>query len=162
MSKNHIGSRGAGYTHSLRVTISLASGAVKVLKAKRVAMRAVAPAPSAPTEKSSGYWFEVRDKKGKLLYHRPLPHGDPESVEVFDDPDGGTIRRVPSSKTEHKIELIIPDFPDSAEFTLHGPKTRAERAKPSSVLHRLAMEQLRDLALGKNPEEPTHKDGDAK
>ncbi|MBZ5512246.1 MAG: hypothetical protein LAN70_13910 [Acidobacteriia bacterium] len=164
MSKVHIASSTAGYTHSLRVTISLASGTVKVLKAMRVAMRAVAPPPSPPTEDSSGYWFEIRDKNGKLLYYRPLPHGDPESIEVFDDQKRGTIRRIPATKPERKIELIVPDFPDAAEFTLHGPKIRADRTKPSAVLNRLPMEHLRGLAQGKAATDggPSHERGGAR
>lgn len=134
----------SGYTHSLRVTISLAQGKVQVLHAMRVAMKALAPPPAAPTKESTGYWFEVRDQEGKLLYHRPLPHGDMESVEVFDE-EGG-IRRVASSNPERKIDLIIPDFPHAAELTLHGPARREERMKPSAVLNRVPMEHLRSLA----------------
>jgi hypothetical protein len=164
MSKVHIASSAAGYTHSLRVTISLALGTVKILKTMRVAMRAVAPPPSSPTENSSGYWFEVRDRNSKLLYHRPLPHADPESVEVFDDPKGGIIRRVPATKPERKLELIVPDFPDAAELTLHGPKTPADPMQPSAVLSRLPMEHLRGIAQGKIVTKggPSHESGGAK
>jgi len=126
MSKTHIASTAVSYTSSLRITISLSSGKVEVLKAARVAMRVMAPPPSPPSENGAGYWFEVRDKDGNLLYHRPLPHSDLSSIEVFDDPKGGTIRRVTVPESERKIDLIIPDFPNAVEFTLHGPEPKVK------------------------------------
>lgn len=152
------------YTHSLRVSISLTSEKLNLSKVIRVWMRAAAPPPAPPTENSSGYWFEVRAKNGTLLYYRPLPLGDVESIEVFDDPQGGTIRRVPSSEPERKLELVIPDLPDAAEFTVHGPNTRADRGKASSVLFRVPMEHLRALASGKTAADggPSHQRGGVK
>ena len=152
MSKLHIGSASTPYTHSLRVTLSLGSGKVAVLKALRVAMKAPAPPASPPAKNGSGFWFEVRDKDGALLYHRPIPHGSLDGIEVFDDPQGGTIRRVPVAKPDPQIELIIPDLPAATEFTLHGPERLSERRKPSAVLDRRQMEHLRSLAQdGRTP-----------
>ena len=68
---------------------------------------------------------------------------------VFDDPDGGTIRRVPVAGGPRKVELIVPDLPDATEFTLHGPEAHGERRKASVVLDRRAMGDLRDRAQGK-------------
>jgi hypothetical protein len=153
MSQVHIASTPVSYTHSLRVLLSLANGEVKVLKVTRVAMRALAAPPNPPQENSSGFWFEVRSGDGKLLYHRPLPHGDVESLEVFDDPEGGAIRRVPVKDSERKVELIVPDMREAAELTLHGPKHAAERAKPSLVLDRFSMDELRERALGRGGNE---------
>ena len=149
MSQIHVASAIVPYTYSLRVLLSLNGGKVQVLKATRVAMRAPGSPPSPPAKEASGYWFEVRDKAGKLLYHRPLPHADMDSIEVFDDPKGGTIRRVPVTNPERKIELIIPDLSDASEFTLHGPEKSTERRKPSGVLDRHTMESLRGLAQGR-------------
>jgi hypothetical protein len=153
MSQVHIASTPIPYTHSLRVLFSLANGEVTVLKVTRVAMRALAPPPAPPQENSSGFWFEVRDKEGKLLYHRPFPHGDLDSVEVFDDPEGGTIRRVPVKDSERKVELIVPDIPGAAELAVHGAKHPTERRKPSLVLDRFSMDELRERALGRGGNE---------
>ena len=149
MSKAHISSTAVPYTHSLRVTLSLGRGSVTIQKVTRVAMRAPAPPPTAPAENASGFWFEVRNGKGEVLYHRPLPIRDLDSVEVFDDPKGGTIRRVPSTKAERKLDLIVPDLADAAEFILHGPASAAEQRKPSKVLDRQSFQALRRLAQGR-------------
>ena len=148
MSNLHIGSAPAPYTHSLRVTFSLGAGQVTVVKALRVAMKAPAAPPSPPAKNGSGFWFEVRDKDGGLLYHRPIPHGGFDSIEVFDDPKSGAIRRVPTAKPNPQVELIIPDLPGATEFTLHGPERLADRRKPSAILDRRQMEHLRSLAQG--------------
>ena len=148
MSKVHIASTPVPYTYSLRVLLSFTKGEAKVLKVTRVAMRALAAPSNPPQENSSGFWFEVRDGEGKLLYHRPFPHGDLESTEVFEDPQKGAIRRVPVKDSERKIELIVPDMTASAEITVHGPRVAADRMKPSAMLVRYSMENLRKQALG--------------
>jgi hypothetical protein len=153
MSKVHIASTPVPYTYSLRVLLSVTKGEVKLLKVTRVAMRALAAPSSPPQENSSGFWFEVRDAEGKLLYHRPLPHGDVESVEVFDDPQKGKIRRVPVKDSERKVELIVPDLTTSSQLTVHGPRLAADRMKPSAMLVRYSIENLRKQASG---EEPSH------
>jgi hypothetical protein len=146
MSKMHIASTAVPYTHSLRVTLSLAKGKVQILNATRVAMRAPGAPPSPPTRDSSGFWFEIRDKEGKLIYYRPLPHPDLDSLEVFDDPEGGTIRRVPASPSEIKIDLILPDLPQASEFLLYGAERSADRYRPSVELDRKSMDSLRETA----------------
>lgn len=148
MSKVHIASTPVPYTHSLRVLLTIARGQVQILRVTRVAMRALAAPSHPPQENSAGYWFEIRDTEGKLLYHRPFPHGDVESIEVFDDPDGGTIRRVPATDAERKVELIVPDLATSSEITVHGPRTAAERTRPSAMLVRYSMADLRKRASG--------------
>lgn len=146
MSKTHYGGQPLTYSHALRVTLSFASGRISELKATRIAMRVPATLETPPPENGAGYWFEVRDAGGRLLYCRPLPHGDPGSIEVFDDPEGGGIRRVPVARRETKVDLLVPDFPEAAEFTLHGPERPADRRKASAVLGRRPMDQLRQIA----------------
>lgn len=160
MSRVHVASVAVPYTHSLRVTLSLSlkDGKVQLLQAVRVPMRALASPPSPPAKEGSGFWFELRDAHGKVLYHRPLPDPDFASVEVFDDPKSGSIRRVPTKRSETKLDLILPDLPQAAEFVLYGAATSADVQKPSKPLDQRSMDSLREAAQGQSkPPEPQSK-----
>lgn len=148
MSSLHIASRPVPYTNSFRITFVAEPGKVEVASVARVAMRALASLPPPSGESHSGFWFELRGDKGDLLYHRPIRDPLPDSVEVFDDPQGGTIRRVPTTRTRAKFDVIAPDLPGAAEFTLHGPAGGGPEARrrPSGVLIRRSMDELRKAA----------------
>ncbi len=150
MSRFHVASVPVPYTHSLRVTLFLKDGNLRVLQVVRVAMRAPAAPPSPPAKEQSGFWFEVRDAQGNLLYHRPLPHPVTDSIEVFDDPKGGSIRRVPAKRAEVKFDLILPDLPQATEFTFYGAGRDVDLRKPSTVLERRSMDSLREGAQSKS------------
>lgn len=151
MSKAHLASSPVPYTHCLRLTLSIDNGSVQLLKVTRVAMRALAADPAPPAAGTSGFWFEVTDPNGKVIYHLPLPHSDLDSVEVFDDPQGGAIRRVPRSRGgPRKVELIVPDLPAAAIFTLHGTPRGAQRREPSIALFQHAMDGLRRIATSRS------------
>ena len=145
MSELHVASVPVPYTHCLRVSLSLANGTVQIMKVTRVAMRAPASPATPPSRGSSGFWFEVQDGKGKLLYHRPLPSTHLDSLEVFDEKTGG-IRRVANTKGTARLELILPDIPQGAEFVLHGAASPSDRLKASTVLDRRPMDKLREAA----------------
>lgn len=146
MSSLHTGSRPVPYTHSFRITFAAEPGKVEIVSVARVAMRAPASLPMPPGDGHSGFWFELRSDKGDLLYVRPLRNPLPDSVEVFDDPQGGTIRRVPTDRTQAKFDVIAPDLPDAAEFTLYGPAAKQAARRPSGVLFRRSLGELRQAA----------------
>jgi hypothetical protein len=127
MSTHHIASTPVSYSYSFRLTFTIESGRVKLLSAAREEMRAPAPATPPPAKEQSGFWVELRSEKGELLYYRPFRNPLPDSVEVFDDEKGGTIRRVPSTRTEAKFDMIVPDLPAASQLVVHGAARGASR-----------------------------------
>jgi hypothetical protein len=132
------------YTHSLRLTFVYRDGDVRLARTERVAMIAPAVVTAPPTGDQAGYRVEVRDAQGNLLYHRPLHDPTQEGIEVFGDEPGEPIYRVDNPKREGEFDVLVPDFPAAAEFSLYGPPPEStERYGPSRELLKRDFEKLR-------------------
>jgi hypothetical protein len=147
---HHIASTSVSYSHSFRLTFTIHPGRVELVSLARVAMRAPAPATPPPSERQSGFWVELRGDKGELLYHRALRNPLPDSLEVFDDEKNGTIRRVPTNRTEAKFDVIVPDLAAASDVVVHGIPTKSDARGPSRPLIKLSMEELRRTAAAQD------------
>lgn len=58
----------------------------------------------------SGFWYELRDRSGKLLYRGKSANPFEPSLELFEL--DGSISRVPLQRKEVYVELLIPDLPE--------------------------------------------------
>ena len=113
------------YTHTLRVTFAYDGPKLEITRVERVAMRAPAVATPPPQEGQAGYWLEVRDGNGALIYHRPLHDPLRRDIESFGDPSGTPMRRHPATTTKGEFEVLVPDLPGAQTFRLHGPSIEA-------------------------------------
>jgi hypothetical protein len=89
---------------------------------------------------SSGFWFEVQDENGRVLFHRLLHDPLRMAVEVY-YPDG-KIQRVTGPPTEGEFEVLVPDIPGAATIVLFGsvPSSLAQReVAPASELGRFPL-----------------------
>jgi len=122
------------YTHTLRITFAHDGPKLEIKHVQRVAMRA--PAALAPaSDNQAGYWLEVRDGKGALIYHRPIHDPLRHHVESFGDAPGAPMRRHPATTDQGEFEVLVPDLPDAQTFRLHGPSA----APPTAAAATLAM-----------------------
>ena len=121
----------------------------------RVEMIAPPQVTPPPEKEQTGYWFEVRDANGALLYHRVLHDPIRIDVEVFADDTRQTITRVPIAEPRGEFEALVPDFPSARTFALWGPPPDArDRAVPSRVLLSVDFDELRKRR-SKGPKPPT-------
>ncbi len=97
----------AAYSHTLRITFAYDGEKLDIASVARVAMRAPAPTTPPPNESQVGYWLELRDASGTLLYHRPLHDPIRQDVELFGDKPGDPIRRVPGRHPKGEFEVLI-------------------------------------------------------
>jgi hypothetical protein len=122
---------------SVRLTFAYSGEDVRLIRAEPV--RKVAPgAPGLPPpdKDSAGYWFDLRDRDGAILYHRILHNPMCDDVEIF-DPDA----RQPISRerreglSEGEFTILVPDVAAAVRFHLHlAPVGRAEQAaKPRTL-----------------------------
>ena len=144
MMSHHVGSEPSAYSHCFRVEVTVDGDGARVTNVQRVAMRAPASAPEAPADDQTGMWFELRDTDDRVLYHRPLRTAHLDSVEVFDDEETGTIRRVPVDRPQAKFDLIVPDLGEASQLALYGGRDTAERQRSSERLLHVDMSELRD------------------
>jgi hypothetical protein len=158
MSNHHLAAPPAAYTHSLRVEISIDGSRVSILKVHHVAMRAPAPSAAPTSDKHTGYWVQLHDANGKVLYHRSLrtPHVD--SVEVYADEEHGAIRRSPSPPRVFKMDLILPDLEGAEHLVLFGAHDMKQAARPSTEVLRAALTDLKRRAA--NPDGDDDNDAD--
>lgn len=107
------------YRKCLRLTFRAAEGAVQLVSHERLEMicpPSVGVRPEAG--KNSGFWMEVRDASGRVLFHRLLHSPLADFVEVY-SPDG-TIRREFKPVKESVFEVILPDDDDARSIVLMG------------------------------------------
>ncbi len=131
-SHPHFAQRTPQYTHSLRLTFSYSGTEVRLAGVERVAVLAPAAVTPPPEGEQAGYWIEVRDSAGNLLYHRPLHDPIRADIEVFGDEPGGPIYRVSNEKREGEFDVLVPDLPEASAFVLYGTPAEARTAGTAS------------------------------
>jgi hypothetical protein len=127
MSHPHA-SKPAAYTHTLRVTVAYDGTKIEVARVRRVAMRAPAQLATPPQGSRSGYWLEVRDAQGALLYYRALHDPLHRDMEAHGDRMGDPMHRYPNPSTKGEFEVLVPDLPGAQSFRLCGPPAGAHPA----------------------------------
>jgi hypothetical protein len=98
---------------------------------------------AAPRSGQSGYWVELRDAAGDLLYHRALSNPIRADVEVYSDDPRQTLTRIPMAAPEGQFEVLLPDLPDAHTFLFFGTPDGASESAPSRELFRADVDELR-------------------
>ena len=148
--------------YALRITFAFDGPNLTLKSVERVAMRVPAAAAVPPEGDRIGYWLEVRDAAGRLIYHRPVHDPLRLEVESYGDAAGAPLRRHARAAQRGEFELIVPDLPEAKTFRLHGPKealserplTDAEGHRvvtPSVPLREHSFASLRSLARSGKP-----------
>jgi hypothetical protein len=128
---------------TLRLTFAWQGARVRLIGSERVAMIAPGALTTPPEPGQTGYWFEVHDAAGKVIYRRPLHKPIRTDVEAFSPDARPSIARVPVATTEGRFTLLIPDIADAQTFALHGPADPARADEPAQELVRIDVDALR-------------------
>jgi hypothetical protein len=102
---------------------------------ERLTVEAATPAsdPIRGFEGQSGFWYELRDAKGALLYRRITGHPIRSEVEEH-DPDTGFHRHAVEKPTG-VFTVLLPDLPKAATLVIVGSPVKPEQhAKPATPL----------------------------
>jgi hypothetical protein len=144
------------HTHTLRITFAYDGPKLEIARVLRVTMRAPATTTTTTHENQAGYWLEVRDGTGALLYQRPIHDPMRRDIESFGDSPGDPMRRHPGTATKGEFEVLVPDLPGARTFRLHGPSAEARAAlAPSVSLSEHSFDDLHRFALraaGRGPQ----------
>lgn len=96
--------------------------------------------PSDPVhgyEGQSGFWYELRDAKGKVLYRRIVGKPIGAGVEVH-DPERGS-RWYDVKQPAGVVVALIPDLPNAESLVLvsspQDPRKGAAAAEPIATIH---------------------------
>jgi hypothetical protein len=134
--------RPASFT--LRLTFAYDANGIRLIRSQRVEMITPPSVTPPPQENQAGYWFEVRDANGRLLYYRVLHDPLQMDLEIFSNDPKQPITRVPNSNPNREFTLLVPDLPEADSFVFRGelPGPKGPFAPPQE-LARYSFDQLR-------------------
>ena len=130
-------------THALRLTFEYRGNDIRLTESRRVEMVTPSVVTPVPTQGQSGYWIQVTDASGRVVYHRPLHSPIAIGAEVFSPDRKQSIARVPLARREGQFTVLVPDLPEAATFALHGPIDPALPSEPAQELLRLDADAIR-------------------
>lgn len=133
--------------YALRLTFAYQGAQIRLARSERVAMIVPAPIGAPPQSGQSGYWLDVLDGSGRVVYHRTLHSPIRIDVEAFSPDRGGpSITRAPIASREGEFTVLIPDTPDAQTFRINGPADPERPDEPAGELLRLDVDALRRRA----------------
>jgi hypothetical protein len=104
---------------TLRLTFRVTGGDVRLESCVRLDMicpPSVGERPEAG--RHCGFWMQLQDAHGRVLFHRLLHAPLGHSVEVH-SPDG-KIQRVFGAPADTVFEVLVPDDPDAVSIVMMG------------------------------------------
>jgi hypothetical protein len=129
---------------TLRLTFAYDSTGIRLINSQRIEMIAPPAVTPAPQAGQAGYWVELRNAQGELLYHHPLSNPLQVDFEVFSNDPKQPLMRVPNPNPKGEFTVLVPDVSGAATFILNGPPTgAATQFEPSKELLRLTLDQIR-------------------
>jgi len=141
-------------THSLRVTFAYRGNDVHIVGSDRVAMIGPPAVGAAPRDGQTGYWLQIADASGRVLWHRALSNPVAIDVEAFPGEPGRSITRVPVATIEGRFTAIVPDVPGGADLSLHGPPDARTPDAPARGLLQVPLDALRKFVPPRSPGTP--------
>ena len=109
----------------------------RVRVAEMTLPRSAALPATRPGQVVGGFWFEVQDGQGDLLYRGRTPHPAEPSVEVFGR-DGRPHREPKAAADELEVEILVPEVATARAVLLVSDRSEQGEAKRrTQVLHRI-------------------------
>jgi hypothetical protein len=129
--------------HTLRLTFTYDQSDVHLEDSRRVEMIAPLGEPELIQQGRAGFWVELRDADEHILYQQALAgHPMRRELEVFDDPETGSIRRQRIDDPQGTFELLVPDIPEAQALVLFSSPPEA-MYKSAAELTRFSLDVAR-------------------
>lgn len=134
---------------TLRLTFEYEGERVRLVARQSVAKRTPSPSLTPIRQGQSGFWYELRDQSGSVLYQRALHNPIRFDAEVFsNDPNEPAIRRTPRVNPRGVFELLVPEIDEGIEVVAFSSPLRADAAMgPATELFRVALAEPNDRAV---------------
>jgi hypothetical protein len=126
------GSSGTRLRKTLRLRFRVEAGEMRLLSSERLDMTCPPSVGERPEAgKHGGYWMELRDGRGRALFHRLLDEPFGNSVEIH-SPDRKIERKFGPS-TDNVFEVLVPDDKDAKDIVLIGEPPEERAAAPGKA-----------------------------
>jgi hypothetical protein len=93
---------------AVRVTLSYQGKELRLVSRKVLSMRIPPSGPLEIPEKQAGFWFQVEDANGHLLYRRVMHNPIQFDTETPSDDPERPLKRVPLSEPRGTFFLLVP------------------------------------------------------
>lgn len=125
------------YRKTIRLTFRYEGEKITLGRRESVAMIAPSPAFPLPQKGDSGFWYEVRDDRGRTLYCRAMFNPVRFEREVFPEDPAKSPHWVKIERPAGIFELLVPDIPEAVEVVLFSsPFKPEESGKPAKEIAR--------------------------
>jgi hypothetical protein len=115
-------------SRALRLTFSYRGESVELADAQRVEM-VVPPGDPPAAEPQGGFWIELRDASGTVLYRRVMHNPIASDYEVFPRDPGGAIVRQPVPLRQGAFNVVVPELREADTLSL---MTNAPPGQPAA------------------------------
>jgi len=114
-------------SHTLRLTFAYEGDKVSLARVQRVEMIASPSVTSLPQLGAhGGFWVEVRDTSGAVLFHRVLHNPMRQMAEVHRL--NQAVRLVTGMPGKGEFEVLVPDLPEASQVVLSGNPPETNRS----------------------------------
>ena len=103
---------------AIRLTFTYEGGRVEILSQQKVAMLSPPSDALNYNKKSSGFWYEVHDSKGRPLFRRIIQNPIQQAVEVRSDDRDRPLTWQEVEKATGQFVLVIPDLEKASHLVL--------------------------------------------
>ena len=129
-------------SRTLRLTFTYEGSTVRLVSRRSVEMITPAASPTSIREGQSGFWYELRDRPGRVLYQLALHNPIRVEAEVFPEDQSQPIRRVPIRHPRGTFDLLVPDLDEGDTVILYSsPLDPTKSDAPARELARFQLKQ---------------------
>jgi hypothetical protein len=128
------------FYRTLRLTFAYEGSAVRLVS--RMSVEMLLPKPNAVPirEGQSGFWYELRDNRDRVLYQRAVHNPIRFDVEIFPEDQKEPIRRRALANPRGTFDLLVPDVPEGDSVVLFSSPSEPERSTgPAHELGRFSL-----------------------
>lgn len=116
-----------------RLTFSYTADEVRLVGRRSLEMRTPPSDDLGPMPESTGFWVELQDSSGRVLYRRITESPIRFSVEVRSDDPERPLERRAVEEPRGTFTLLVPDLPAAGSIVLFASRQGREGARGPAV-----------------------------
>ena len=125
---------------TLRVTFSYEGTDVRLVTQQNVEMISPPSEPLTMQGERSGFWYELRDKEGKVFYKRVLHNPIRFEAEIFSNDPEVPMTRIKIDNPRGTFQLLVPQIEEADVLVIFSSPLEPERTgEPARELARFEL-----------------------
>ncbi|MCA1706167.1 MAG: hypothetical protein LC808_24045 [Actinobacteria bacterium] len=137
MAERSDGLRGAAAQRGMRVVLDYRGREVRVAGRRVLSLRVPPSDPLIVPERQSGFWFQVEDADGRLLYRKVMANPIRSDTETPSDDPERPLKRVPIPDPRGTFFILVPLLPGAYTVRVFSsPPDATPPARPAEEILR--------------------------